>query len=127
MNKVYRHSFAMYPGSFKGFVVSPHKICLQWSTVQAKLRVAYRDTSDLIKLPDTNKALPVISSGVGIDTLAVGCEMPVIEQLQNQLITAYAEYWDKHSEYYNKEYGKGFSIFLRETINKLEKILCGQQ
>ncbi len=123
----YRHSFANYPKSFKGFVVSPHKICLQWSTVQTKLRIAYRDDSDLLKLPTTERALPVVPNGVGIDTLAVGCEMPIIEELQDQLIKAYAEYWEKHSEYYSNKYGKGFSLFLLNTIKKLEGILCGQQ
>ena len=120
--KIYKHSFANYPKDFLGTVVSPHKICLQFQDVRTTLRVAYRDESDLIKLPDTSKALPVVSSGVGIDILAVGCEMPVLERLQDELIKAYKVYSNQHSVYYNKHYGKDFKDFIQETISKLKEV-----
>ena len=118
----YKHSFANYPKKFLGTVVSPHKICLQFQDVRTTLRVAYRDESDLIKLPSTDPALPVVPSGVGIDILAVGCEMPVLEQLQSALIKAYKIYKEQHNDYYIKHYGKHFYEFIQETINKLKEV-----
>lgn len=117
---IYPHSLSNYPKGFHGYVVSPHKICIQFKDVNTKLRVAYRDTSDLVKLPTTEKAMPITPNGVGIDILAIGCEMPTIEDLQGRLISAYEEYYIKHSEYYRKTYNKNFSDFIGTAKLNLE-------
>lgn len=121
--KKYKHSVANYPESFFGTVVSPHKICLQFQEVVIKLRVAFHDESDLIKLPSEEMAMPVIGQGVAIDILAVGCPMPVLEKLQQDLVTSYGAYAQMHSEYYKKTYGKDFKDFLVQTTSNLNEII----
>lgn len=121
--KTYKHSLANYPKNFHGYVVSPHKICIQFKDVGTKLRVAFKNTSDLIKLPSTEVALPIVTKGVGIDILAVGCEFPVLEDLQMKLLDAYKEYYMKHKDDYKRLYGKSFKDFLYATQLKLSYLL----
>ncbi len=124
--KTYKHSFANYPKGFEGTVISSHKICLQFKDVEVDLRIAYKDTSDLIKLPDTKHALPVVSDGVNIHILAVGCEWPVLEQLQDQLIESYIKYAKIHKGAYKRLYDKEFKDFvskLKVEVDKLKTIV----
>ena len=69
-----KHSVANYPRGFIGYVVSPIKICIQFENVQSKLR--FKQGADYIKLPDTNKALPITTTGTEIDILAVAGVTP---------------------------------------------------
>lgn len=121
--KKYNHSFANYPKSFKGCVVSPYKICMQFSDPQIKLRVADRDTSDLIKLPSTEFALPVSTSGVDIETTAVGCVMPVLEGAQFGLLEAYLKYGRLHSDEYKKRTDNNFLDFLLKMRVELDRVI----
>ena len=82
-----KHSIANYPESFLGCVVSPTKICVQYKEVESKLR--YVEGGEYIKLPNTSKALPISVHGTEVDILAVGCQMPVLEDIQFGLIEAY--------------------------------------
>jgi len=121
--KKYKHSTANYPESFLGTVISPHKMCLQFLDVVTKLRVAYHDTSDLIKLPCENMAMPVVGQGVAIYSLNIACPMPLLEKLQQELVTSYGAYLQMHSEYYKRTYGKDFSRFLIETRDNLDELI----
>lgn len=116
-----RHSIAQYPTSFKGTVVSPTKICLQFEDVEAKLR--FMEGAEYMKLPDTYKALPISVNGTSVDVSAVGCQMPTIEVLQAELLQAYLKYGRLYSQTYEEVYeGRKFIDFIERTVVELTRI-----
>jgi hypothetical protein len=109
----YPVSLANYPESFKGYVVSPTKICLQFNNPQVKLRLHDTDREDFAKYgPNSDRMLPIGTLGTDVDCIAVGCQMPVVEEYQLQLIEAYKKYWRLYRGHYEKTYGKSFLDFL---------------
>lgn len=120
-----KHSLANYPKKFLGCVVSPTKICLQFEGVQSKLR--FKQGAHYVKLHDTTKALPISISGTDVDIVAVGCQMPVIEELQGYLIQAYRNYASLYSAVYREQYGKDFLAFLLTSIKELEDVIIEVQ
>lgn len=112
-----KHSVANYPKECLGCVVSPTKICIQFSEVMSKLR--FKEGAEYVKLPSTHKALPISTDGTDVDILAVGCQMPVIEALQSALIEAYVKYGNEHGEAYKAVYGTDFKLFLLDTIQEM--------
>lgn len=116
-----KHSLANYPKNFLGCVVSPTKICLQFEDVQVKLRV--KEGAEYIKLPDTSKALPIPHTGTEVDITAVGCQMPVLEELQSALIEAYIKYGQLHWETYEQTYGGQFIDFLKRTRASIDNAI----
>ena len=62
--------------SFKGTVVSPTKICLQFEGVESKLRVM--EGAEYIKMPDLSAGYTIKHTGSPVDVLAVGCQMPTL-------------------------------------------------
>lgn len=123
----YNCGIAAYPKYFHGFVVSPTKICIQFSSPQLILRTLGKDQPGLYKLPNTDKVLPVSIMGTDIDVLAVGCQMPTIEALQHQLIDAYKEYKTKHTDIYKETYEKDFTQFIKQVIERLQKEVLTDQ
>lgn len=122
------HSFANYPKAFKGTVISPTKICLQFSDVQVKLRRDMTDDRQLIKNAANDLGLPTFLTGTQVETSNMGCQLPTLEALQHALIDAYGLYGSTHSDRYREEYNKEFLDFLLEaqanldiTIEKLKK------
>lgn len=116
-----KHSIANYPLRFFGYVVSPTKICLQFEDVFSKLR--FKQGADYIKMPDTIKALPIKITGTDVDILAVGCQLPVIEELQRSLIAAYVEYGTQHSNTYLTTYGQHFTDFLLDIQQEIDNAI----
>jgi len=121
--KKYRHAFANYPTGFKGCVISPTKICLQFTDPQIKLRIDPETRNELKKLPDNDRYIEVPEHGVEISVTAVGCQMPVVEQYQLDLIDAYRTYAFNHSGVYLEKYSKDFIDFLIEVNNKLNTLI----
>lgn len=124
----YNHSFANYPTDFKGCVVSPTKICLQFLNPQIKLRVDPETRDELPKMPDTNRYLCVPENGVDINTTAVGCQMPIVEKYQFELLDAYKKYYRLYSNTYKETYKKDFIDFIKQLhtrctilLNEMEK------
>lgn len=113
------HSLANYPTTFKGTVISPTKICMQFSDVEVKLRKNLESTEGLLKQIDNILALPIRVTGSPVAGVAVGCQLPVLEALQQALIDAYVHYGNLHSDRYRKEYGKEFMDFLLNTQTQL--------
>lgn len=108
----YKHSLAAYPIGFEGFVVSPHKICLQFNDVQLKTRVKDRDYSDL-QLSGTGHSMAVDTQGTGINVLAVGVPLGLYPTLLNEILNA--------AEQHHKLVGKQDSLasFLREYAKEI--------
>lgn len=123
----YSHKFANYPIDFKSFVVSPTKICLQFSKVQVKLRSA-REYRHL--LPErgqhSDKYVPVIEQGIELDEIAVGCQLPIVEKYQFALIEAYKHYMNLHHLTYRETYKKEFIDFLKEIYAELGHLINGK-
>lgn len=119
----FEHSLACYPVSWRGTVVSPTKICLQFNNPELKVRVFNRDTSDLVKLPNTDRAMVISSKGTEVDCVAVGCQMPVIEALQMELLDSYVKYGRIHKDTYNETYCKDFKDFLLIVQAKLHNAI----
>lgn len=123
MMKTVKHSFANYPTGFKGYVVSPTKICLQFSEPQINLRVDADTRFELKTLPNNDRYLEVPEHGINISVTAVGCQMPVVEQYQLALIDAYTQYYHTHSQVYTEIYGKDFKDFIKQVHVKIENLI----
>lgn len=87
----WHHGIASYPKNFAGCVVSENKICLQFGNPELKLRVD-DEFKDNLKRDGGYYILPVSANSTPIRTLAVGCRLDVVNDLQNQLLDAYAEH-----------------------------------
>lgn len=118
-----KNAIAAYPLEFRGTVISPTKICMQFNEVTSKLRVLTND--QYTPLNDGTYNFIIKNTGTLIDVLSVGCQMPVIEMIQTALIQAYENYLRDHSERYREEYGKEFIEFLKQTQNQLNNLLKG--
>ncbi len=105
------HSLANYPKKFKGTVISPTKICMQFEDVQVKFR---RDigSTEYLKMPNGDISIAIATTGTDIDISAMGCQMPVLEDVQFGLINAYISYGRYHSQTYRDTYGREFLDFL---------------
>lgn len=120
----YPVSFANYPQSFKGCVVSPTKICLQFNDPEIKLRLHDTDKADYTKYgPNNDVMVPIGTLGTTIKCTAIGCQMPVVEDYQMQLLDAYVEYARKHSKTYALTYSKSFRDFLLKIQAKINNVL----
>jgi hypothetical protein len=125
----YKHSIANYPKGFKGTKVSPTKICLQFDKVDCKLRVCAEDRDLLKRISATNDCyLPVTETNqIEIETCAVGCQMPVVEEYTLGLVDAFMEYAHHHNLTYQETYNKEFSEFLiklKQRVDNLVKKVC---
>lgn len=119
----YPYSFANYPTGFKGCVVGPTKICMQFSNPQVKLRLHEQSGDELHKVPGTKDCyVPVIVNGVEVLVTAVGCQMPVLEQAQFELIHAYRAYYSAHKDMYRKTYNKMFSEFITKLKYEIDSL-----
>lgn len=120
-----KHSMANYPKKFKGCVVSPTKICLQFQEVQLKLR-KNPNSSEWLKMPNGEQAAAVSTTGTEFDISAMGCQMPTLEDMQFSLINAYVHYGRNNAEVYRETYGKEFLDYLllvqAELANAILKV-----
>ncbi len=105
------HSLANYPLKFKGTVVSPTKICLQFEDVQVKFR-KNMSSGEYLKMPNGDVCIPISTTGTDILTSNMGCQMPVLEDVQFGMINAYISYGKYNSGVYKDTYGKEFLDFL---------------
>ena len=67
--------------------------------------------------------MPIRTDGTEVDVVAVGCQMPVLEQVQEGLVDAYIEYGRLHSERYKEEYGKDFVDFLLKLRTSIDRAI----
>ena len=115
-------AIANYPQSFRSYVVSPTKICLQYSDVQVKLRCA--DGIQYMQYGlDASPHLPISTHGTDVNIIAVGCQLPEVERAQLALLDAYGEYMKYHNATYRKEYNKNFLDFLYLMRQKLDVVI----
>lgn len=121
--KKYPYGFANYPKKFKGCIVSPAKICLQYSDVDIKLRPLGESLEGLPKVPEGGVYVPVTQDGRNLDTLAVGHYIGVLEPMQLALIDAYRAYYLEYGEGYKEVFEKDFRDFLSEVHLKLGEVL----
>lgn len=89
-----QHSLANYPKEFIECVVTKGKICLQFGNVDVKLR--YKEGGEYIKLPSTVKALPIPVTGTKVDISAIGCQLPVLFSMLDDLVGALGEQFSLH-------------------------------
>jgi hypothetical protein len=87
------NGIACYPKSFRATLVSEKKICLQFNNPQVKLR-KWSDEG-CIKLPSTEKALPLTTSGIDMSVIAVGCPLETIIELKTAIDAACQEHAER--------------------------------
>lgn len=120
---------ACYPKSWRGTVVSPTKICIQFNNADLMLRPLDGDLKMLPKQALTLRHYIEINTSEkdqSIGVLAVGCQMPEIEGLQHELIQAYEKYAKNYLDVYTSTYNKTFKDFIKLTkaaIDRLDNIL----
>ena len=120
--KKYNQGIACYPTKFKGYVVSPTKICLQYEDVQLKMRPLEAGVDDLPKLGTGHRYIPVSSETQEVKILANGHQMPELEAMLSNVIDAYAQYARYHKETYRITYGKDLIdslLLLQAKLNNL--------
>lgn len=121
----YNLSLANYPTKYKGYVVSPLKICIQFEDVEIKARAEFNDLM-LIKYGVDNEKHSLVSTlGTKYNCIAVGCKIPIIEEMQFDLLNAYKTYNDNYAETYKKAYNKEFKEFLKVVYYRLGDIISG--
>lgn len=86
------YGIAAYPKKFKEYVISPHKICLQFTDVQCKLRPLGHETLSLARGNRNAPVMPVSTKGTDIDTLAVGIPLHLYPELLTNIIKALKEH-----------------------------------
>lgn len=118
----YEFGIASYPTGFIGCVVSPTKICLQYSGVDVKFRPLGKSTDNLPK-GSAGRYLPITVSPNTIETLATGSQMPVLEQMHLGLLDAYEEYIKTHYETYSRTYDKKFVDHLKQVQIKVNRLV----
>lgn len=124
INMKYPVSIAEYPESFRGCVVSPTKICIQFNNPQLKLRLHDTVRDDFPKFgANSDRMLPIGTLGTDVDCIAVGCQMPVVEDYQMALIEAYQKYWELHRVTYSVTYRREFKDFLLKLQTKLNNLI----
>jgi hypothetical protein len=82
--------------------------------------------NDMTQLPRNKQdkyCLEVPVTGVDLSLVAVGCQMPELEQVQLGLIKAYEEYGNSHSKTYQEKYGKEFLTTLKDFQTQLESTI----
>lgn len=118
-----QHSLANYPKEFITCVVTKGKICLQFGNVDVKLR--YKEGGEYIKLPCTTKAFPIPVTGTKVDITAVGCPVPVIFSMLDDVIGALGEHFALHTPEVDKlEYLKNLeniSEYLSSMVISMKK------
>lgn len=119
----YKATLANYPQAFKGYVVSPTKICIQFNGCQVKLRPLI-DINNFSKHgPNNDRIIPIATTGTDIEGIAVGCQLPVVEEYQLGLLDAYEEYYNKYKEIYSSTYNKNFKDFILNIDTKVKHLL----
>lgn len=111
----YKHGIASYPTKWRGYVVSPQKICLQFDAVQCKTRVNKEYESELLKPHWGDKALPIDRNGTEIEFLAVGIPLHLHKIVFLELLKAYEEHINK--------YGPELIEFLSDLRGHLNELL----
>lgn len=117
------YGVAAYPSRFRGYVISSTKICLQWEDVQLKTRPLGLNTDDLAKGKNGNKVMPISTIGTDVSVIAVGNQLPVLEQTLFELMEAFVEYNRLHAETYEKEYGRKFIDYLEALRVELDRTI----
>lgn len=118
----YNCSLANYPTSFKGYVVSPTKICLQFDDVEIKTRPNGNENALLKYGPNNEKHVLISTLGTTLEGIAIGCQMPVVEAYQAELIKAYKDYYISHNYHYYKIYQKQFKDFISSMKKELDTL-----
>jgi hypothetical protein len=106
--KVSPHRLAAYPTEFAQFVITEGKICLQFKDTVVKLRRA------------NNLELTTVIDGDGnrYELLSLGCVLPVLIQIQHQLITAYEEYMRQFGDESLIDHIEEFATKLNEILKR---------
>lgn len=105
--KAYPYGLACYPLDFKGIVVSPTKICLQFANPECMLRTLGNDAKMLPKSPTTHQPQLTISTDLlQLEVVAVGCQMPVLFKALEDVIQGLGTYYKTHQYLYQTTYGK---------------------
>ena len=108
------YGLANYPKGFRGCVVSPLKICMQFERPTVKLRTLGRHD---VRTAEVNAA------GNDWEVSSMGCPIPVLEECQRHLVDAYRKYGEEHSDLYAETYDREFRDFLIEIRDKLNGVI----
>lgn len=93
------YGIAAYPLRFKEYVISPKKICMQFSDVQCKTRALGKDISQLKTTSYGAKQMPICTAGTSIDTLAVGVPLDMYPELLTNIYDAIKKHHELYPEY----------------------------
>jgi hypothetical protein len=111
----FAHGIASYPKSWRGIVVSPDKICIQFNEVQCKTRVN-RDHKEELELYEAGYNMPIYSHGTNLPFIAVGIPIEVHKEMLLELLKSYKEHVDKFED---KNKLKDFLLDYAFEINKI--------
>lgn len=110
----YHHGIAAYPTEWRGYLVSPGKICIQFNKLQCKTRIDQEYVQELYKKPGYWE-MPIAHDGTDVEFVAVGVPIQMHPTMLTELLKAYEEYAVK--------YDRGVLDFLASYRNNIDDVL----
>lgn len=92
------YGIAAYPVNWKQYVISPQKICLQFTDNQLKARAPFSKQGLSVTRWGTY-TLPIDTHGTDINTLAVGIPLKLYPELIKNILKAINEHHKLHPEH----------------------------
>ena len=92
------YGIAAYPISWKQYVISPQKICLQFQDLQLKARAPH-SKEGLTRSHWGTHLLPIDTQGTDVNVLAVGIPLRLYPQLLKNILKAINEHSKLYPEY----------------------------
>lgn len=111
----FKHGIASYPTEWRGYVVSPEKICIQFNDVNCKTRIQDRDYSQLTLTTKGTWNMPIDNTGTDIKFLAVGIPITLYPTLLDNILLAIKE----HSLRYPSKSLENYMLKYAQTIKEM--------
>lgn len=115
----FNHGIASYPTEYRGHVVSPEKICIQFNKLQCKTRINQEFKDELAQRAGGYWEMPIAHLGSDIEFLAVGMPIKLHKVVQIELLDAYKEHILKYGNEM-KEFLKFYHTALGEMLRSLD-------
>lgn len=113
----FKHGIAAYPTKFKGFYISPEKLCMQFEATQVKTRPDLEDKTDLKKTAWGTLEMPVDTHGTDIRGISVGIPLHLYPEILNTLLDTFIEHHDRFPEHSLKQWLLQYAKKVQETID----------
>lgn len=113
------HTLATYPLSWGQYLISAHKICIQFKDVQCKTRVTTDPVTDLKRTTWGAWDMPIDTHGTEIPLLAVGIPIHIYPDVMTALLEAFKTHSELHPE-------QSLADFMLDYADKIKEAFSGK-